>query len=408
MKKKTNLVNYKVFSWKGYSRENEPVKGICISEDDESARTQLSLQNIKISKFSKASFLNSKRVQQKVAEEEVMLFARQIATMINSGLTLVKAIESVAVGFENLTMRAVLMTVHKDISSGQRFSQALKKHPKVFSTLFCSLVNMGEDSGALDVVLKQIASYLEKAASLKNKVKKAMFYPAIVLSVSLIISTLLLVFIVPQFENLFKSFDTELPLPTQMIIHLSEFIQNYWLYSIIFIALCFLGFRWHKSRSEKFRLFLDKIILKIYIFGPLLQKAILARVARSLAIMVSSGIPIVTAISSSSDVADNRVYRNALSAVQTEVLAGRHIEPSLSSTKLFPIMMLQMIAVGEESGNLDGMLYKISDYYDEQVDDAVSGLSKLIEPILLVMLGVIIGGFVISMYLPIFKLGELM
>lgn len=406
---KMKNIKYNIYSWKGVDRYGEVIKGTIVSENTLTAETQLHLLGIlDITDLHKKSrFALQKASSQKVKTSDVVIFARQIATMVSAGIPLVQALENVAVGFENLKMRAVILSVHRDVTSGMTLADALRKHPLQFDNLICSLVKTGEQSGVLDVVLKQVATYLEKMEILKARVKKALFYPVTVLVVALCIAGLLLTFIVPQFADLFKAFDAELPAATRVVITLSNFLQNYWWLCLGVVVGSIFGFVRLKQHSEQFRYLLDLFSINVMLFGTLIKKAIIARISRTLAITLGSGIPLVDALNCVAGVAGNRVYSNAIVQVRDDVTSGRKIYNSLSATKLFPAMFLQMVNVGEKSGSLEEMLIKVADYFDEQVNTAVEGLSTLIEPIMLILLGAIIGGFVISMYLPIFKLGTI-
>lgn len=398
----------KVYGWKGVDKHGDIITGMLVADSMVTAESQLHSQHIELLELKEKSGLFSGKALRRVTNDDVVVFARQLATMVSAGIPLVQAIESVAIGFDNLRMRAALLAIQRDISSGGSFSEALRRHPKYFDNLFCSLVKSGEQSGTLDVVLEQIANYLEKIAILKSRMKKAMFYPITIFSVAIVIAMVLLIFIVPQFANMFKSFKAELPLPTQIILSVSNFIQDYWYIALFVLVGSIVTVVLLNKRSTDFQMYLDKLKINIFIFGPLVRKAIIARSSRTLAITLGAGIPLVDALQCAAMVSNNNIYYKAIMRVRDDVMTGKKLYLSFQTSELFPAMMVQMISVGEQSGSLEAMLNKIADYFDQQVDAIVNNISTLIEPLLLVVLGVIIGGFVISMYLPIFKIGTLL
>lgn len=399
---------YKTFTWKGTDKRGDKIKGKVISENRNTAETQLRSQHIDISELKEVSSFLAGGAKKKVKPGDVVLFMRQVSTMVSAGIPLVQALENVAIGIEHLQFRAIILSVHRDVSSGNSLADSLQKHPKLFDSLICNLIKTGEVSGTLDVILKQIADYLERMQILKGRVKKALFYPVTVFVVAITIAAMLLIFIVPQFSVLFKSFDAPLPLPTQIVISMSDTLQEYWYLFLGGFAAIIVSFLQAKKRSEPFRRKLDQFSIKVALFGSLMQKAVIARIARTLSIMLAAGIPLVDALYSVSLVTGNRIFSEAILKVREDVSAGMKMHTALGATKLFPPMLLQMVSVGEKSGSLEEMLKKAADYFDEQVNTAVDGLSTLIEPLMLILLGLIIGGFVISMYLPIFKLGTIL
>lgn len=400
----SHAVDYKTYLWKGVNRRGVEVKGQLYAEAQETVEAQLQHQGIEITEIKvKPSWMEMGGG--KVKTEDIVLFTRQMSTMVVSGIPLVQALEIVAGGLESRSMQAIVMTIRNDVASGMTFAEALKKHPKHFNSLFFNLVRAGEQSGVLDTVLMQLATYTENVQVMRGRVKKALFYPVVMLVVTLAISVLLLGFVVPQFQDLFGSFGADLPFATQVVINLSNFVQHYWwLVSTIAIALGITHVM-TKRRSEPYALFLDKLSLKIYLFGELNKKAIIARCMRTLSITLAAGTPLVEALDAVADVASNRVYAAGIQQVKEDVTAGQPIYLSMSTTRLFPNMVIQMVSIGEKAGELESMLTKIADFYEEQVKTLVDGLSTLIEPIMIVVLGSIIGGFVVSMYLPIFQLG---
>ncbi|MDF1797085.1 MAG: type II secretion system F family protein [Coxiellaceae bacterium] len=398
-------VEYHTFMWRGVNKRGVEVKGQFYAETQQAVESQLLNQGIEISEIKTKPKWMEIGGAGRIKNDDIVMFTRQMSTMVISGIPLVQALEIVAGGLENRSMQAVVMTIRNDVASGTTFADALRKHPKQFGTLYFNLVKAGEQSGVLDTVLAQLASYMENVAMMRGRVKKALFYPVVMLVVTLGISTLLLGFVVPQFQDLFGSFGAELPFATRVVINLSNFVQAYWW--MIIIAVIGLGIL-HvnvKKRSEPYALLLDKISLKIFLFGELNRKSIIARCMRTLAITLAAGTPLVEALDAVADVASNRVYSKAILQIKEDVTAGQPIFLSMSTTRLFPNMVIQMVSIGEKAGELEAMLTKIADFYDEQVQAMVDGLSTLIEPVMIVVLGTIIGGFVVSMYLPIFQLG---
>lgn len=393
------------YVWEGRNKRGLRVSGEMGGVSQAVIQAELKRQNIeplKVKKKKKPLFANEK----KVSNMDVVVFTRHLATMICAGLPLVQALDIIGRGHEKIKMQKIILQVKNDVSEGKSLSEALHKHPTTFDPLFCNLVRTAEMSGTLDVMLKRIANYLEKSESLRKKIKKAMTYPIAILSVSFIISAILLIFVVPQFEKLFSSYGAELPAFTRFVLNLSQLFTSYWYIIFGAIALGIYTFRSSRKRSQKFREFVDRTMLKITVFGPLLEKAIIARTTRTLATTLAAGVPLVSALGSVVNVAGNTVYRNAYKQIRDDVETGQNMHISMTTTHLFPSMVTQMVAVGEESGSLEDMLDKIATFYEEDVDNMVSSLSSLLEPLIMLILGVIIGGFVLSMYLPIFKLGS--
>ncbi len=406
MNAETQAQTLQTFTWKGSNQSGAKLKGEMNAINASIIKAELQRQGIeptRIRKKSKSLFTSRKR---NIKFTEVMLFSRHLATMVTAGLPLVQALDTVGRGHENPSMQTLIMTIKADIEGGHTFSDALKQHPKQFDDLFCNLISAGEVSGTLDVMLKQIATYQEKSNSLKKKVKKAMYYPITILLVAVVVTGVLLVFVVPQFEELFSSFGASLPAFTQMVLSLSRFLQSYW-FAVFggIVALVFI-FKKLKQRSPRFVAWLDASVLKMGAIGALVRKVISARITRTLSITIAAGIPIIDALKAVSDTAGNTVYRDACLQIRENVGTGQTLHIAMESTQLFSNMVTQMVAVGEESGSLEDMLEKVADYYEEDVDNAVATLSTLLEPIILLILGVLIGGFVVAMYLPIFKLGS--
>lgn len=396
------------FAWEGINKKGTPVKGVMEGRNLPLVKAELRRQGInptKVKKKPKPLFGGASQ-KKKILTKDITIFARQLATMMSAGVPLVQSFEIVAKGHENPSMRALLLTVKGDIEGGSTLAESLAKHPKQFDSLFCNLVGAGEQAGILEDLLHRLATYMEKTEAIKSKVKKAMFYPVAVMIIAFIVTTILLIFVVPQFESMFKNFGGELPALTQLVVNLSIFFQNYWY--IIFGGIISLAiiFKKAKEKSKQFNRFLDRLVLKLPIVGNILEKSVIARFARTLSTMFAAGVPLVEAMETVAGTVGNSLYGEAVLVMRDEVATGQQLTISMRQRELFPNMVLQMVSIGEESGSLDGMLSKVADFYEEEVDDAVDGLSSLLEPLIMAFLGVIIGGLVIAMYLPIFKMGE--
>ncbi len=323
-----------------------------------------------------------------------------------AGIPLVQAFEIVGSGHENAAMQKLIMAIKADVEGGSSLAEALGKHPLYFDDLFTNLVEAGEQAGALETLLDKIATYKEKTEAIKKKIKKALTYPGAVLAVAFIVTTILLIFVIPAFEDLFQGFGADLPTFTRMIIDLSVFVRGQGIILAAIIGGAIAAFIYFKKRSRPFRHFLDRMMLKMPIIGPVLQKASIARYARTLSTMFAAGVPLVEALESVAGATGNIVYENGVMAMRDEVATGQRLQQAMENTELFPNMVIQMIAVGEESGSLDDMSAKVADFYEEDVDNAVDNLSSLLEPLIMSILGVLVGGLVIAMYLPIFKMGS--
>jgi type IV pilus assembly protein PilC len=343
--------------------------------------------------------------QGKVKAEDIAIFSRQLATMLSAGIPMVQAFEIIGVGHDKPAMQKLVLNIKNEIETGNTLHQSLAKHPLHFDDLFVNLVEAGEHAGALETVLDKIATYKEKTEALKKKIKKALFYPAAVVAVAIIVTVILLLFVIPQFEALFKGFGADLPAFTQLVINMSRWMQDNGWILLIFLGAAAFGFSYFYKRSRKLRQFIDKLSLQIPIIGPILKKAAIARFARTLATMFSAGVPLVEAMKSVAGATGNIIYQDAVMRMRDEIATGLRMQRAMENTGLFPNMVVQMIAVGEESGSLDEMASKVADFYEADVDAAVDGLSSLLEPLIMVILGTIIGGMVVAMYLPIFKLG---
>jgi type IV pilus assembly protein PilC len=392
-------------TWEGLNKRGARVKGETPADNELLARAELRRNGInvlKIHKKPKPLFARKKKIK----PVDVAYFLRQMTTMLSSGVPLVQAFDIVGRGHENPAMGALILDLKASVSGGETFATALANHPRQFDELVISLVAAGERSGTLDTLLDKIATYKEKTESLKAKIKKAMFYPAAVIAVAIVVTAILLVFVVPQFEALFVGFGADLPAFTRLVLNISEFVQNWWWG--VFGAMVLAGFIFVQvhRRSPRFRRFVDIMVLKIPAIGPILRKAAIARFARTLSTMFAAGVPLVDALRSVAGATGNAVYGEATERMREETATGAQLQWSMRNTAVFPNMVVQMVAIGEESGSLDSMLAKVADFYEEQVDNAVDSLSSLLEPIIMVVLGVLIGGLVIAMYLPIFMLGQ--
>jgi type IV pilus assembly protein PilC len=391
------------FTWEGMDRKGNRVKGRSLAPDEAALRADLRRQGIAPSRIRKQG--SALKSGGRVKPEDIAIFSRQLATMLAAGIPLVQAFEIVGNGHEKPAMQRLILDIKADVEGGTSLHEALGKHPLYFDDLYVNLVEAGEQAGALENLLDKIATYKEKTEALKKKVKKALFYPAAVLVVAIIVTMILLIFVIPQFESLFKGFGADLPAFTQMVINLSRFVQDKgWLLAIIFGGAIWF-FLYMKKRSRALRVFLDRMALKLPIIGPILNKAAIARYARTLSTMFAAGVPLVEALDSVAGATGNIVYEQAVIRMRDEVATGQRLQRAMESTGLFPNMVIQMIAVGEESGSLDEMSGKVATFYEQEVDNAVDAMSSLLEPLIMAILGVLVGGLVIAMYLPIFKLG---
>jgi type IV pilus assembly protein PilC len=391
------------FLWEGKDKKGNRLKGRGLARDEMEMRSDLRRQGIAATRVRKESKLF--KGEGKVTAEDIALFARQLATMLSAGIPMVQAFEIIGVGNDKPAVQKLVLAVKNDIETGSSLHQALAKHPLYFDDLFVNLVEAGEHAGALETVLDKIATYKEKTEALKKKVKKALFYPAAVLAVAIIVTVVLLLFVIPQFESLFKGFGADLPAFTQFVVNMSRWMQaKGWLLLLIVVAVV-IGFGYFYKRSRPLRQFIDKMSLGIPVIGPILRKSAIARYARTLATMFGAGVPLVEAMKSVAGATGNIVYQDAVLRMRDEIATGMRMQRAMENTGLFPNMVVQMIAVGEESGSLDEMAGKVADFYEADVDAAVDALSSLLEPLIMVILGVLVGGLVIAMYLPIFKLG---
>ena len=397
-----------VFLWEGQTRKGEKKKGEIDAANEAALRGILRRQgvtsiNIKQKPKNLSEYLPF--LKQKVKEKEVVIFARIFATMINAGLPLIQCLELLAQQEQNKTFAQIITAIKEDIEGGSTLSDALRKYPNIFDDLFVNLVAAGESGGILDVILQRLSNYMEKAMKLKSKVKGAMTYPASVLVISIAVVALLLVKVIPVFQKMFEGMGGELPAPTQFLISLSTYAQKYFLVALIAMAIAVYAFRRY-YKTEKGTLLIDDLILRAPVFGPLLKKVAVARFTRTMSTMMTSGVPILEGLAIVSKTAGNKVVENALIRVRKSISEGKTIAEPLLETGIFPPMVVQMIAVGEATGALDAMLSKIADFYDDEVDTAVDAMTALLEPFMMVFLGGVVGGMIIAMYLPIFKMAS--
>lgn len=396
-----------VFTWEGTDRRGARVRGETRSNSMALVKAQLRQQGITPQKVrKKAQSLFGGKRKKKITAGDIAILSRQMATMMSSGVPLVQSFEIIGRGHENPAMAQLILAIKADVESGNPLAKALGKHPLYFDDLYCNLVNAGESAGILDTLLDKIATYKEKTEALKSKIKKAMFYPIAVIVVAFIVTTILLLFVIPQFQEMFSGFGADLPAMTLMVVALSQFFQDYWWMIFGGIGAAIYAFMQGKRRSRAFRDFLDRLSLKMPVFGDILNKAALARFARTLATMFTAGVPLVEAMTTVAGASGNVVYEEAILRIRDDISTGSPLNQSMQQTGLFPNMVVQMVAIGEEAGSVDSMLAKVADFYEQEVDDAVDGLSSLLEPIIMAFLGVVIGGLVIAMYLPIFKMGQ--
>ncbi|MBP9130521.1 MAG: type II secretion system F family protein [Steroidobacteraceae bacterium] len=391
------------FLWEGKDKKGNRVKGRGLARDEMEIRSDLRKQGIAATRVRKESTLF--KSDGKVTAEDIALFARQLATMLNAGIPMVQSFEIIGVGNDKPAVQKLVLAIKSDIETGNSLHQSLAKHPLYFDDLFVNLVEAGEHAGALETVLEKIATYKEKTEALKKKIKKALFYPAAVLAVAIIVTVILLLFVIPQFESLFKGFGADLPAFTQFVVNMSRWMQSSGWMLLIAVGVVISTFAYFYKRSRPLRQFIDKMSLQIPVIGPILKKSAIARYARTLATMFGAGVPLVEAMKSVAGATGNIIYQDAVLRMRDEIATGMRMQRAMENTGLFPNMVVQMIAVGEESGSLDEMASKVADFYEADVDAAVDALSSLLEPMIMVILGVLVGGMVVAMYLPIFKLG---
>jgi type IV pilus assembly protein PilC len=391
------------FVWEGTDKKGKRVKGKMLAVSEAAVKADLRRQGVLAKRVRKQSQLF--KSGKKITSEDIALFARQLATMLQAGIPMVQCFDIIGNGHDKPSMQKLVLAIKSDVEAGTSLHEALAKHPLYFDDLFVNLVEAGEHAGALETLLDKVATYKEKTEALKKKIKKALFYPTAVLAVAIIVTIILLIFVIPQFESLFKGFGADLPAFTQMVINLSRFVQDQGWWMLIVAGAGGYAFFYFKKRSRPMRQFLDRMMLKAPVIGPIMVKAAIARYSRTLSTMFAAGVPLVEALTSVAGATGNIVYEDATLRIRDEVSTGQRLQRSMESTGLFPNMVIQMIAVGEESGSLDQMAAKVADFYEADVDAAVDAMSSLLEPLIMAVLGVLVGGLVIAMYLPIFKLG---
>lgn len=390
------------FTWEGKDKTGRMVRGEMRAGGQTLVTTTLRRQGINVTRIKK----QSRGVGKKITDKDITLFTRQLATMMKAGVPLLQAFDIVGKGHGNPRVGKLLMDIKADVETGSSLSQAFRKYPVYFDSLFCNLVGAGEQAGILDSLLDRLATYKEKILAIKGKIKSALFYPVSIIVVAFVITAVIMIFVIPAFKNLFTNFGADLPAPTQVVIALSDFFVAYWwlIFGSIGAGIYFFLQAW--KRSPHMQMVMDRLFLKLPLFGPLLMKAAVARWARTLSTMFAAGVPLVEALDSVAGAAGNAVYFEATKKIQAEVSTGTSLTTAMQGSGVFPNMVLQMTAIGEESGALDSMLSKVADFFEREVDEAVDALSSLMEPMIMVVLGTLIGGLVIAMYLPIFKMGQ--
>ena len=391
-----------MYLWEGTDKNGKLVRGEMRAGGTAVINVTLRRQGIRVTKIKKKSFRSGKKIKDK----DITLFTRQLATMMKAGVPLLQAFDIVAKGHSNPSVSKLIQDIRADVETGTSMNQAFRKYPLYFDALFCNLVSAGEQAGILDDLLGKLATYKEKTQAIKGKIKSALFYPVAILAVAFIVTAVIMIWVVPAFKEVFKNFGADLPAPTLFVMAVSDFFVQYWwlIFGLLFGGLYFFFQSW--KRSLNMQRTMDRILLKAPIFGDVVRKATVARWTRTLSTMFAAGVPLVESLDSVGGASGNAVYLDATKTIQTEVSTGTSLTVAMQNANVFPNMVTQMVSIGEESGSLDDMLGKVADFYEAEVDEAVASLSSLMEPIILVFLGVVIGGLVVAMYLPIFKLGS--
>ena len=391
------------YIWEGKDKKGKLIKGEMKANGDAFVNATLRRQGITVVKVKKQSSFVSKG---KVSDKDITLFTRQLATMMKAGVPLLQSFDIVGKGHSNPAVAKLLGDIKADVETGSSLSTSFRKYPLYFDTLFCNLIGAGEQAGILDTLLDRLATYKEKILAIKSKIKSALFYPISIIVVAFIITAVIMIFVIPAFKELFSSFGADLPAPTLIVMAISDIFVHWWwaIFGSIGFGIWFFFYTWKRSLSMQATM--DRLILKVPVFGPLIRKATIARWARTLATMFSAGVPLVEALDSVAGASGNRVYYDATKKIQSEISTGTSLTVAMQNSNVFPNMVLQMTAIGEESGALDSMLSKVADFFEAEVDDAVDALASLMEPVIMVVLGTLIGGLVIAMYLPIFKMGS--
>jgi len=391
-----------VYSWTGTDRAGKTVRGEMKAGGEAVVNAQLRRQGIKVNRVKKLTAGRGGSI----TDKDITLFTRQLATMLKAGVPLLQAFDIVGKGHSNAAVQKLLMAIKTEVESGSSLKQAFEKHPLYFDTLFRNLIGAGEQAGILDSLLDRLATYKEKTQAIKGKIKSALFYPIAIIAVAFIITAIIMIFVIPAFKTVFASFGADLPGPTLVVMAISDFFVKYWYLIFSIVGGGIYGFLYAWKRSKAVQILMDRVMLRAPIFGDLVRKATIARWTRTLATMFAAGVPLVEALDSVAGAAGNHEYFVATKKIQSEVSTGSSLVVSMQNVDLFPNMVLQMVAIGEEAGSLDGMLSKVADFFEAEVDDAVEALSSLMEPLIMVVLGTLIGGMVVAMYLPIFKMGQ--
>ncbi len=399
---RASAVKESTFQWEGRNKDGKAVRGEMRAATESVVQTTLRRQGITNTKVKKLRF----KTGGKITDKDITLFTRQLATMMKSGVPLLQSFDIVGRGHANPAVGKLLLDIKADVETGSSLSQAFRKFPLYFDALFCNLVAAGEQAGILDTLLDRLATYKEKILAIKSKIKSALFYPIAVIVVAFIITAVIMIFVIPAFKDVFKSFGADLPAPTLLVIAISDFFVAYWwaIFGIIGGGLYAFLESW--KRSEKVQMAMDRLLLRTPIFGEIVRKSVIARWTRTLSTMFAAGVPLVESLDSVGGASGNHVYKVATKQIQSEVSTGTSLTAAMQNANLFPNMVTQMVAIGEESGALDSMLGKVADFFEQEVDDAVEAMSSLMEPMIMVVLGTLIGGMVVAMYLPIFKLGS--
>jgi len=389
------------YTWVGQDRSGKTVRGEIRAAWEAQVNATLRRQGVRVVEVKRQRLRGGR-----ITEKDISLFTRQMATMMKSGVPLLQAFDIVGKGHSNAAVAKLLLDIKTDVETGSSLKQAFEKHPLYFDALFCNLVGAGEAAGILDSLLDRLATYKEKILAIKSKIKSAMFYPIAILVVAFVITAIIMIFVIPAFKQVFASFGADLPAPTLLVMAMSDFFVEYWyaIFGGIGFAVWFFFYTW--KRSVKMQIFMDRVTLRLPIFGNLVRISAIARWARTLATMFAAGVPLVEALDSVAGAAGNYEYYVATKKIQNEVATGSSLTSSMQGTEVFPNMVIQMVSIGEEAGSLDAMLSKVADFYEQEVDDAVEALTSLMEPLIMVVLGTLIGGLVIAMYLPIFKMGQ--
>ena len=391
-----------VFEWEGKDRKGKQVRGEIRAASENIVQASLRRQGVLPTKIKKRSTRSGKAIKPK----DIAIFTRQFATMMKAGVPLLQTFDIVGRGNPNPSVTKLLSDIRAEVETGTALSSAFRKYPKYFNALYCNLIEAGETAGILEALLDRLATYMEKTEAIKSKIKSALMYPIAVVVVAFVVVTIIMIFVIPAFKSVFSSFGADLPAPTLFVMAMSEYFVSYWwlIFSVIGGGIYFFMQAW--QRNEKMQMVMDRLLLKVPVFGVLVEKSCVARWTRTLSTMFAAGVPLVEALDSVGGAAGNSVYLNATTSIQREVSTGTSLTNAMTNASVFPSMVLQMCAIGEESGTIDHMLGKAADFYEAEVDDMVAGLSSLLEPIIIVFLGTIIGGIVVAMYLPIFKLGQ--